>query len=312
MARAQEAPATEFTLAYKYQAGTVQQFRLDTKSDLTLTPEGAGGIGPLPITSKMVTAYSEKVAGAREGTGTITVTVNSMLIDTNALGMASVIKMQNGKITSTVNGQPAPEGAGGLGAARGLIATRPVTLKRDARGATVDNGGSPVANTGVGANVAQLPDHPVKVGDSWDVVQKVRANLPGGPGGEAAPEIEVKFTHTLKEVLNAGGKQFAMIESIGTGSTPMDAPGPSVTQNVTGTTRFDIARGAVASGKYNLDLSMKLATPGLPGGAVGGGGSPTSVRVDGIIEMTLAEVPAAAAGKKPAPKKPVRKSTRKR
>jgi hypothetical protein len=36
------------------------------------------------------------------------------------------------------------------------------------------------------------------------------------------------------------------------------------------------------------------------------------VRVDGIIEMTLAEVPAAAAGKKPAPKKPVRKSTRKR
>jgi hypothetical protein len=128
--RAQEAPAApqEFTLVYKYQTGNMQKFRLDTKSDLTLTPEGAGGIGPLPIASKMSTSYTEKVAGTRQGTGTLNIKVESMLIDTNALGMASVIKMQNGKVTATMNGQPAPEGAPGLGAAKSMVSTKPVTI----------------------------------------------------------------------------------------------------------------------------------------------------------------------------------------
>ena len=307
-ARAQDPatpPPTEFTLAYKYQTGNIQKFRLETKSDLTLTPEGGGGIaaslGPLPIASKMTTAYTEKVAGTRQGTGTLTIKVDSLLIDTNVMGRASVIKVQNGKTTATVDGQPAPEGA--LGGAANSLSTKPVTVKRDPRGlVTSESGGMPAG--GAGASIAQLPDHPVKVGDSWEVVQQVAANLPG-PGGGIAPPLDVRFTHTLKEVVTKNGKQFALIESMGSGSTPADAAGPSLNQSITGTTRFDIARGAVASGQYNMDISMKLGTAALPGGGAAGAGGPSSVKIDGLIAMTLIETPAtpAAPAKKPAAKK---------
>jgi hypothetical protein len=304
VSRAQDAPAAapEVTLAYKYQTGNLQKFRLDSKSDLTISPEGAAGLGPIPVTAKLQAVYTEKVAGTNQGTGTLLVTLGSMLVDTNALGMSNIVKVQNGKVTTTVNGQPAPAGSGG-DMIKGLASNKPITLKRDARGGVTDaNGSAAMVTGGIGMTIAQMPDHPVKVGDSWDVAQKIRASVPGTPGGQAAPEIEVHFTHTLKDLVTKGGKQFAIIESTGSGSTPADAPGPAVNQNVTGTTRFDVARGAVASGQYNMDLSMKLATPGLPAGAPSQG-APSSIKVDGMIVMTLAEVPAAPAAAKKAPAK---------
>lgn len=314
VSRAQEAPAAppEVSLAYKYQTGNLQKFRLDSKSDLTISPEGGAGLGPIPVAAKLQAVYTEKVAGTNQGTGTILVTLGSMLVDTNALGMSNVIKVQNGKVTTTVNGQPAPAGASG-GLAQGLAGSKPITLKRDPRGNVTDaNGAAAMVSGGIGMTIAQLPDHPVKVGDSWDVDQKIRASVPGTPGGQAAPEIEVHFTHTLKELVSKGGKQFAIIESTGSGSTPADAPGPAVNQNVTGTTRFDIDRGAVASGQYNMDLTMKLAAPALPGGAAAQG-APSSIKVDGIITMTLSELPIAPASAKKAPaKKAPAKRVRKR
>lgn len=311
VSRAQDAPvaAPEVTLTYKYQTGNVQKFRLDSKSDLTISPEGAAGLGPIPVTAKLQAVYTEKVAGTSQGTGTLLVTLSSMLMDTNALGMSNVVKVQNGKVTTTVNGQPAPAGAAG-DMSKSLGGNKPITLKRDARGSVTDaNGAAAMVSGGIGMTIAQMPDHPVKVGDSWDVNQKIRASVPGTPGGQAAPEIEVRFTHSLKELVTKGGKQFAIIESLGSGSTPADAPGPAVNQNVTGTTRFDIERGTVASGQYNVDLSMKIATPGLPAGAAAQG-APANLKVDGIIAMTLAEVPVtapAAKAKKAAPKKRARK-----
>lgn len=314
--RAQDAPAAapEVTLTYKYQTGNMQKFRLSSKSDLTLSPEGAAGLGPIPVTAKMQAVYTEKVAGTNQGTGTILVSLGSMLVDTNALGMSNIVKVQNGKVTTTVNGQPAPAGASG-DLAKGLAGNKPITLRRDPHGSVTDaNGATAMVTGGIGMTIAQLPDHPVKVGDSWDITQKIRASVPGTPGGQAAPEIEVRFTHTLKDLQTQGGKQFALIESIGSGSTAADAPGPAVSQNVTGTTRFDVARGAVASGQYNMDLSMKIATPGLPAGAAPQG-APASIKVDGMIAMTLTEVPLtpASTAKKPAAKKPAaKKRARKR
>lgn len=308
VSRAQEAPAAapEVSLVYKYQTGKLQKFRLDSKSDLTISPEGAGGLGPIPFTAKLQAVYTEKVAGTNQGTGTILVTLGSMVIDTNALGLNNVVKVQSGKPT-TINGQPAPPGAGGE-FARALASNKPLTLMRDPRGGMTDaEGSAPMPTGGIGMTIAQLPDHPVKVGDSWEVAQKIRASVPGAPGGQAAPEIEVRFTHTLKELVTKGGKQFALIESTGSGSTPTDTPGPAVNQNITGTTRFDIDRGAVASGQYNMDLSMKVAAPALPAGAAPQG-APSSIKVDGIITMTLAELPvtppAATAKKAPAKKRP--------
>jgi len=304
VSRAQDTPAAtpEVTLTYKYQTGNLQKFRLDSKSDLTISPEGAAGLGPIPVTAKLQAVYTEKVAGTNQGTGTLLVTLGSMLVDTNALGMSNVVKVQNGKVTNTVNGQPAPAGSGG-DMMKGLANNKPITLKRSPLGSVTDaNGAAAMVTGGIGMTIAQMPDHPVKVGDSWDVAQKIRASVPGTPGGQAAPEIEVHFTHTLKELVTKGGKQFAIIESTGSGSTPADAPGPAVNQNVTGTTRFDVERGTVASGQYNMDLSMKLATPGLPAAAQAQG-APASIKVDGMIVMTLAEIPVTAPAAKKAPAK---------
>jgi hypothetical protein len=149
---------------------------------------------------------------------------------------------------------------------------------------------------------ALLPDRPVKTGVSWETTQMVSPNVPGPAGAAApAPPIEVKFTHTLKELQKRGSSVHAIIESVGSGTAPEGTAGNSASQSIMGTSRFDLTRGVLVGGQYQIDLSVKAPLAALSGGAAGGGGQ--SVNIDGTLKMTLVEAAPAPARAKPAPRK---------
>jgi hypothetical protein len=312
--RAQETPAPaaggeEVALVYKFKPGQLQRFRSTTNVDLTLTPQGdaGGGLGPIPMTGKTEMVYSEKVTGASNGTGTLAWKLEAMTMNFNILGSNFGMTRKNGKWVSTLNGQPAPEGVGGPGAGAAAAMQTSATIKRGPRGETSGPGGSTATAGqllgGAALSSSLLPDRPVKVGVSWETTQMVSPNVPGPAGAAApAPPIEVKFTHTLKELQKRNGNVHALIESVGSGTAPEGAAGSSASQSITGTSRFDLTRGVLAGGQYQIDLSVKAPIAALNGGAAPGAAG-QSVNIDGTLKMTLVEAPPAPAKAKPAPRK---------
>jgi hypothetical protein len=318
---AQDAPTPPEALAglsltYKFKPGQVQRFRANATMDFTVTPEGGGaGLGPMPITAKMQMLYAEKVAGERDGTGTLAWTLANMTQSYNVLGNTMVMKFANGKLANTMNGQPAPAMGVDTAQMQAQLA-KPVMFRRTPRGemTAVDGGTAPVGAGGLGGpslSIAFLPDRPVQVGDTWETVQKVQASVPNPSAQVQIPEIEARFTHTLQRLESKDGKAFAIIESSGSGAAPEGVAGAvSGTQNVSGTTRFDVTRGAVVSGQYTIDLGMSIP---IGAGAAGAaqppsGGVPQGMRIDGTIQMVVREeVPAPVPTKKPAAKKPAAK-----
>ena len=304
------------SIAFKYKAGQMQEFRATTKGDLNLSPEGGagGGIGALPVGVNTVVTYNERVAGTHQGTGTIVMRVTGVSVTSNVMGRNFNVRVKNGKSTVTMDGKPAPPGAPGAGAFKAMTATGPFKFKRDPLGQMSGDAKDLAAigglTEGAATGIASLPEKPVQVGESWEKSQKVRPNI-GGANPNAAvatPEIEVKMTYTLKSIETKNGKKLAIIESSGSGSTPADAQGLSLNENITGTTRFDIDRGAVAGGRYNADISMKIPMPQIPGlGQGAGAGAPAAgamLRIDGTMQTTLLEIPATtSAAHKPAAKK---------
>lgn len=308
-----------YALAFKHQAGQVQNFRASMKADMTFTPNGGGGggLGPIPIGLNVLYASTEKITGTRQGTGTVAIKLNNLTLTANAMGQNQVIKMQNGKVT--LNGQPAPAGAGNP--LQQMTGSTDSVVKRDPQGnvTLVSGGGNQLAALGGGGTAGvfvQFSDKPVSVGEQWEVTQKVQAAVPGplaGPAGGQLPQLEVKYTHILKQVVNKDGKRLAIITTTGAGGTPQEGQN-AMTQDVTGTSRFDIDRGVLVSGQYTINTSMRMASPQL-GGAEGQPGAPTGVQIDGMINLTVGEAPATAAkpaGKKPVGKRPVKKAAKKK
>lgn len=311
----------EVTLAYKYRTGQVQKFRAVSKSDVTVTPEGGGAgfaIPPIAVNTQYV--YTEKVAGEKDGTGTLSLAMSGLLMTTSVMGMDTVIKMVNGKTTATINGQPAAGMGPGMGMLQNLFSSKPVMLKRDVRGnaAAALTGANPGQLFGMAAMTGvSLPETPVKVGDTWESTRRTAPSLPGPlAAAGSAPDVDMKFTHSLKALEVKNGKQFAIIESTGSPAPPMAAGAESTVdaanQSIATTSRFDVARGALVSSRSSIEFSMKIASPTLPGGPASGGAPPAagpmggqSLRIDGTVELTLTEVPAAHA--RPATRAPARR-----
>ena len=343
-ARAQEAPGGDqpIVLRFKNQPGSVQRFKAGVAMDLSVTI-GDGGLGALPIASKMTYVYSEKVAGVKDNAATLAVKIESIASDTNVMGNSVQFRVANGKLSMTANGQPVnPEQLGPRAERlKQLTSTEAVMLRRSPQGDIAILQGNP---TGPGQLLGaaspvlvRFPDNPIRVGDSWEVEQTLQPSLPApGVGNVPAGEFQFKFTHTLKSLDRVNGRQVAVIESAGVGTVPEGAaagPLKDVQQNLVGTTRFDLGRGAVLSGSYTMDMAMRVDMPGAPGGP--GQGAPAappapprvegqpvppdpsgpqpaapmgSFKMSGQIQVDLAEVPAAVVKptRAPAKKAPVR------
>jgi hypothetical protein len=286
---------------------------------MTMTAEGgsgpAAGLGAIPINAKVLFSYTEKVTGTSKGTGTVNITTDSMQISSSAMGMESVIKIQNGKATMLVNGQPMSIDAAGPRAAQiqQLASTKPRVVKRDPRGIETLVSGNPTSQKSWG-DILVLPDHPVQVGETWEHVVTVRADVPAQFGGAPAPDLEMRFSYALKELINKKGRQIAVIEASGSGAMPAASGGlvQGMTQNFSGTANFDVGRGALISGTLNQDTSAKLNMQALAGQAppAAQGSLPTAMKIEGTTEVKVAEAPVTPA--KPAAKKaPVRRARKK-
>jgi hypothetical protein len=313
-------------LAFKFPQGAVQRFRGDIKMDMSLSM-GGGGLGPIPITMKMLMAYTEKVLGSRAGTGTLALKMDTMAMSFNAMGQQGSIKSQNGKVTTSFPGAPGGAGAmGGMPGAnaeqfRALTAGKPVVLRRSALGATTGTealAGLPTQSFGgAGQSVVLLPDHPVRVGESWESSTTIRPGMGGPlpPGVAPAGEVTIQMTHTLKAIQPRNGHRHAIIETVGTTSTGGAAAGgeaPSFNQEIQGTTRFDLDRGAIVGAQYEGMMSMGMTLPsGGPGGADGpaapGALAGGRMQIDGQLKLTLVEVPAPKAPARPAKRRPARR-----
>src|SRR6185503_9958397 len=99
------------------------------------------------------------------------------------------------------------------------------------------------------------------------------------------------YTHILKQVVDKGGKKFAIITTTAAGGTPQEGES-ALTQDLTGTSRFDIERGTLVSGQYTLNVSLRAGLPQMPGGAGGAGAALGGGQVDGLTNITVAEAPA--------------------
>jgi hypothetical protein len=273
-----------------------------------------------------------------------------MEMTTGAMGAYIVAKLVNGKMVVTQNGQPVAPGEGPAGIVPSALSTAATTIYRFANGEVrqkespagaapnVGNSSNPFFGGAMMGAMAQFPEHPVRVGESWETTrqfsgQGVSAGLPGGTG-----TVDVRLTHTLKEILQKGARRIAIIETVGAGGTsaapppennaapsaegaaPEAVPKPgaaagaasplALTQNLTGTTYFDVDRGALITSRFTVDLNMKMALP-IPipapdGAATGAAGEPAGINMslDGQIGMKVLEVAETAkpatAGKKPA------------
>jgi hypothetical protein len=296
---APEASAESVPLVYKHKIGDLVRYRGNVKMDLAVSPEGGGaGLGSIPVTGSTVFAYTEKVTGTRMGTATVSMTMQSLTTSLDVLGQKSVTKLQNGKTTVSVNGKPVPLDSP---EARSQVAQlkKPVLIRRTPLGLVTPVGSGNSAFAGVfGGNtpsILQFVEQTFKPGDTRETSQTFRPSLAGsGSNRVVIPAIDFKYTHTLRGFATKNGRRTALIDTTGSGAT--EGGDNTVNQSVTGATRFDLERGVITSSQYNIILSLRISPPGA---AAQGG--PSSVRLDGSVDVTMME--AAPTPKKPAPKR---------
>ena len=304
---AQEA-AEPVTLAFKYKTGQAQKFASVVKTEATFTVGGGNSLGPIPVTMNMKYGYSEKVIETRQGTATVSALLDAPVVSLNALGQDFTFKKKGAKTVVTQGGQPVDPGAisGPVSSMEGIMQARKAVLRRTALGELTPVSGATgelaqMLGPGFVGPSVRLPENPVSPGDTWETTIKFQSAIPGPVPSLSGPQdLEMKLIHTLKSVETRGGKRFAFIESEGTA----EGTGPQGTAAVShkGMTRFDIARGAVVSGKYSMTVNMVGAAAPAPGGngaAPAGEGS----RLDAVMDAVLREVPVKAAPAKARGKK---------
>jgi hypothetical protein len=299
---ATQAPAQDaaqpVTLAFKYKTGQAQKFTSEVKTEATVELGGGGGLGPIPFTMNMKHGYTEKVIGTRQGTGTLSALLEPPTVSVNAVGQEFTFKKKGAKTIVTQNGQPADLAnvSGPVQSVESILKTYKAVLRRSPVGELSPVSGSTaelasLLNGGFVGPSLRLPEMPVKPGDTWEFTSKVQLTIPGPVPSLSGPqELDLKTTYTLKAIDKKGGKQFALIESEGSAEGTNPQGTAAVSQK--GTTRFDIARGAVVSGKHSMTLNVVGAAPPAGGNAApAAGGS----RMDAVVDAIMREVPAAAA-----------------
>lgn len=313
------------TLRFKHTPGQAHKFKFLMSSDMTMTPEGGAGGGPgaLPVGMKSTAIFTEKVKSVEGDSAALIVTPISMILDNSVMGMSIAVKMEGGKLT--MNGQEVgPDSP--MAPLAGMLSNKPVEVRRGALGELTPGPGVTSLNQMLNSSfLFHLPDHPVKVGDSWETEESGGSalGLGGGIGGGLGPklpEMQLKLTHTLKSLENKSGHVVAVIETKGV-SGAAEGAADDQGQKYEGTVRFDVTAGGVQSAQYSADVKTKINLSGLLSGGAGGGGGlpgapegapkpenlPGAMRIDGMMKLNLTELPLVAAPAKPAAKKPVAK-----
>jgi hypothetical protein len=334
--RAQENGSVK--LAYKWKPGQLFKYRLTGGGTFTMNlgglpvPAGAPGAPPaggIPMDMKMTMEAWQRVKEvAPDGSATVTQQLQAMNMTNTVMGMNVVLKLEDGKMSMTMNGQPFPLQPGGQGADMAALMSKGVDIRLTPRGQMIELTGAAreaVARMFQGSNISAMfgggtlgagmlimPESPVKPGESWTDKQLLRVPVQGGlggPGGAQAQLMQVDYSveNTCSRIEGDGDKRTAVIATKAKATIPetklefqadpknAGAAGlpvtiRSFTQNINGTVNFDLAAGYIRSGDYTVDMGMKMDLPFAPPGGAADGAKP-QVAMDGKMTMKVALLP---------------------
>lgn len=257
------APASgAVTLRYKFTPGEVLRYKMTM--DMATAMSGLPGTTPPPTTpmkTHMEMVYRQTVMDVRASDG------------------AATLAGKYESLSTTMNGSPMP-GNPMLNAMKGSFTTVMSPTGKMLSFKVGDRATSPgvpgMSMPKMGENMpSYLPDGPVKVGDTWDTVVDLSRMMAAG----SAPGMQVAFHSTLTGLDASGGTTVASISQ--TQQAKMDFKSPassptafSMTGDVagTGTTRFDVDAGAIASMDMTMTThSTSTLAKATGGGSVGGG-----------------------------------------
>ncbi|MFQ6097402.1 MAG: hypothetical protein ACE5O2_06690 [Armatimonadota bacterium] len=203
-----------YTLERKYKVGDVALYEVVATGagamEMELAvPEGqqappAPPGGDIWVDAK-VEMLQEVKAVDEQGVGEIVLRLPSIDLSMQMFGMSQDINVQDDHVRITVNGQvmfdSAAAGQNKQMAQVFSILQDGIVMKMDKRGRTVEMPGMEMLKAmmpqgmdfkaAMNMSTGDLPDHPVKVGDTWEQVQAIPMPLPEGKG---LPEFVTKYT----------------------------------------------------------------------------------------------------------------------
>ena len=233
--------AQTVTLRLKFTPGQTLYYAMTTDTDSAI-PTGPSGAS-VPLKNHMVILMHQTVKDVRASDGAAT--INS--------GIDSMTLSMNGQTFPMPQEQVAKMKA--LGTTLVLPTGKVLSFTPNpALGASLP--GMDMSKTNAFGSMGQLPDAPVKVGDTWK--SAVTAALAGA---------QIASGFTLTSIDSTGGKTVAVITQTTDGTfnaaaktAPAAPAGMNVQGNMkgTGTLRFDVGAGSMESLTSQMDMTMSM------------------------------------------------------
>jgi hypothetical protein len=283
------------TLEYKFAPKQTVEYQLSL-SGMGKTSFEPAIMPPQLITLKGDIDIRQSVKEIKpDGSAQVEISAPKMLMNATLPGQALEMKWQNKKLTVSMNGQALPD-IEATDASKWPILSIPLVMRIAKTGKVVDMKmpDMSVLNNLLGnMNLAELvksgqnelPDHPIKVGDSWTVEQKV-------PISNSAQTITTKTTYTLTGFEDLGGGNAAKLDL--KSATQVDGIKMKITdsqgkpvelmvdlkQEVKGTTWFSQMRGQPVKSDITMTLQEVIKAPA-------GGESPEKTTMNMNMKMAM-------------------------
>lgn len=239
------AAAQGVTLRLKYSLGQSLYYRLVTDMDGTILTGQSGAGMPIKQHMEMLMRQTVKDVRATDGAATIDTGIDSM--------------------TMTMNGQSMPMPADKMAQMKtvGTFVILPtgksLSFKPSAALANAALPGMDLTKMNSMSSLGQLPDGPVKPGDSWKSAISM---------GMLGSSMAAHFV--LDSVDTTGGKNIAVVNQTTDGlfdTSTSKSGGPmglKMTGHITGSgvLRFDVDGGAIDSQTSKADITMNMTPPG--------------------------------------------------
>lgn len=252
-------------LRYKYTAGAVDAYVL--KGTLAGAMSAPGQGTPMPLNGTVDGGYTIKTTSVSDqGVAAQETTLGRMQVSMDLMGLSTLIIIENGQASVTVNGQPMelPKDLPGMSAFGA-----PIKTKVDARGRVLKVDLSALGDLGSGFDPSVIqeinilfPEAAVSPGQTWSNLIKLPLKIK-----DQALELRISYTYTLVGIEQYQGRDVARINFKGDGGIASKPGGAfdRMKQTFAGYELFDNDAGRPVYDKVKLDQTMSgPAAPNQP------------------------------------------------
>jgi len=266
--------AQPVTLRLKFTPGQTLYYTMTTDTNGTMLTGQSGAGMPIQVHMQMLMHQTVKDVRASDGAATMDIGLDTMSMGMNGRTMPlppdKLAQMKTiGTMTILPNGKTVS-----FTPSAGLSGAAPMP-------------GMDLSHTNPMGSLGQLPDSPVKVGDTWKSAVAM---------GMMGTQVAAGFT--LSSVDTAGGTTTALIKqtingtfdtSTATGAAVSAPAGMAMKGNVSGTStlRFDVDAGAVAGQTSHANITMTMTPPGATAPMK------MQMKVNATLKRASAPIPAA-------------------